>query len=255
MCIIFFAYKSHPQYKLILAANRDEFYERPTENARFWRNYPKVLGGRDLEKSGTWLGINKNGEFAAITNYRDFSLLIDDPKSRGNLVKDFLIESQAPENYMEEIRERYYEYNPFNLLVGNISSLYYYSNVEDKIREVKPGIYGLSNALLDISWPKLKRGKEKFENIIGSKEMMDVEDLYDILFDRWTPEDDELPETGIGIEWERILSSIFIESPKYGTRSSTVLLIDNYDKVTFVEKSLKDIDTKEWNEIKYEFVI
>ncbi|WP_432667356.1 NRDE family protein [Wukongibacter baidiensis] len=255
MCIIFFAYKSHPQYKLILATNRDEFYERPTENARFWRHYPHVLGGRDLEKMGTWLGINRKGEFAAITNYRDFSLLVDDPKSRGDLVKGFLIESQAPKTYMKGIRERYHEYNPYNLLVGNMSSLYYYSNVEDKIREVEPGIYGLSNALLDTPWPKLTRGKEKFENIIKSKDKIDAEDLYDILFDRWTPEDEELPETGMGLEWERTLSSIFIESPNYGTRSSTVVLVDNSNHVTFIEKSLKDTDAKEWNEVKYEFLV
>ncbi len=255
MCIMFFAYKSHPQYKLILAANRDEFYERPTENARFWRSYPHVLGGRDLEKMGTWLGINRHGEFSAITNYRDFSLLIDDSKSRGNLVKDFLIESQDPKTYMEGIKERHHEYNPYNLLAGNMSSLYYYSNVEDIIREIEAGIYGLSNSLLDTPWPKLVRGKEKFKEIIKSKDKIDLEGLYDILFDRWLPEDKELPETGIDIEWERTLSPIFIESTNYGTRSSTVLLVDNSDKVTFVEKKLRDIHTNEWNEVKYEFVI
>lgn len=255
MCIIFFAYKSHPQYKLILAANRDEFYERPTENASFWRSYPHVLGGRDLEKMGTWLGINKDGKISAITNYRDFSLLIDDPKSRGDLVKGFLIENQSPKVYMKRIRKSLNEYNPYNLLVGDMSSLYYYSNVEDVIRKVEPGIYGLSNALLDTPWPKLIRGKERFKNIISSSNEIDLEDIYDVLFDRWKPEDKELPETSVGLEWERILSSIFIESPSYGTRSSTILLIDNYNKVTFVERSLEDIESKEWHEIKYEFVI
>ncbi len=255
MCIIFFGYRSHPQYKLILAANRDEFYERPTENARFWKDYPYVLGGRDLEKMGTWMGINRRGEFSAITNYRDFSLIINEPKSRGSLVKNFLTETQAPRAYMEGIQENKHEYNPFNLLVGNISCLYYYSNVENIIKELTPGIYGLSNSFLDIPWPKVRRGKKKFTDIINSRKEINPDALYDILFDRWFPEDEELPSTGVGLELERTLSSIFIESPNYGTRSSTVLLMDNNNHITFIEKSLKDNDTKEWDEIKYEFNI
>lgn len=255
MCIIFFAYKSHPQYKFVFAANRDEFYKRPTENARFWSDHPSILAGRDLEKDGTWMGINKRGEFSAITNYRDFSLLIDEPMSRGNLVKDFLIEGRYPKTYMEKVKDRKHKYNPFNLLIGNISSLYYYSNVEDEIKELKPGIYGLSNSLLDIPWPKLSRGKKGFKEIINSKVDLDPENLYGILFDRWTPKDEELPDTGIELEWERVLSSIFIESPDYGTRASTVLLIDNKNHVTFIEKSLINSDTKEWNKVKYEFDI
>lgn len=255
MCIIFFAYESHPQYKLILAANRDELYKRPTENARFWRDYPKVLAGRDLEKMGTWMGINKDGGFAAITNYRNFSLHIDKPVSRGSLVKNFLVERLSPRIYMERIKANRNKYNPFNLLIGNTSSLYYYSNVEDKIRRIKPGVYGLSNALLDDSWPKVVRGKDKFREIINSKVKIDPKDLYNILFDRWFPEDKQLPETGVGLKLERVLSPIFIESSNYGTRSSTVLTIDRNNHVTFREKSLGNKDTREWNEVQYEFDI
>lgn len=255
MCIIFFAYKSCPQYKLVFAANRDEFYKRPTENARFWSDYPDVLAGRDLEQNGTWMGISKNGEFSAITNYRDFSLLIDNALSRGNLVKDFLVKRRSPKTYMEKVKLQNHKYNPFNLLVGNISSLYYYSNVEDEIKELKPGIYGLSNSLLDTLWPKLIRGKKAFREIINSQAKIKPEELYSILFDSWAPKDEELSNTGIGLEWERVLSSIFIESPDYGTRAATVLLIDNKNHVTFIEKSLVNSDTKEWKQVKYEFDI
>lgn len=255
MCIIFFAYKSHPQYKLILAANRDEYYDRPTQNARFWLDYPNVLGGRDLEKKGTWLGINKSGKFTAITNYRDFSLLVDNPISRGNIVRKFLIGDKSPKIYLEALKKGDHLYNPFNLLVGNRSSLYYYSNVENIIKELKPGIYGVSNSLLDVSWPKLTRGKEEFQSIINSKQKLNPEEFYDILSDKWVPQEEDLPDTGIGLEWERTLSSIFIESSNYGTRASTVLFIDNNNHVTFTEKSLVSVQTKEWNEVKYEFDI
>lgn len=255
MCIIFFAYKAHPQYKLVFAANRDEIYERPTKSAEFWKDYPNVLAGRDLEKNGTWMGISKRGDFSAITNYRDFSLLIDDPISRGNLVKDYLIKGYSPKTYMEKIKDERQKYNPFNLLVGNTSALYYYSNVDNKIKEIRPGIYGLSNALLDTPWPKIIRGKKRFKEMINSNREIDFSDLYRILFDKWSPKDEELPDTGIGIRRERILSSIFIESPNYGTRASTLLLIDVKNHVTFIEKSLKNISTREWNEVKYEFDI
>lgn len=255
MCIIFFAYKSHPQHKLILVANRDEFYDRPTRNAGYWWDHPNVLGGRDLEKKGTWLGINRSGEFSAITNYRDFSLLVDNPKSRGSLVKDFITESQSPKGYLKGLKKSNHQYNPFNLLVGNRSSLYYYSNAEDIIKELKPGVYGLSNALLDASWPKITRGKEIFQNIISLEEEIDPKELYNLLTDKWVPQDEELPDTGIGLEWERALAPIFIESHNYGTRASTVLLVDNNNHVTFMEKSLENAETKEWNEVKYEFDI
>lgn len=255
MCIIFFAYKIHPQYKFVFAANRDEFYERPTKSAEFWSDYPDILAGRDLEKNGAWMGINKRGYFSAITNYRDFSLLIDEPMSRGNLVKDYLIENQSPKTYMDRVKAEKHRYNPFNLLVGHTSALYYYSNVDNEVKELKPGIYGLSNSLLDTPWPKLIRGKEMFKEIINSHREIDYKDLQNILLDKWCPEDDKLPNTGIELEWEKVLSSIFIESQNYGTRASTVLLIGNKNHVTFIEKSLKNSNTKEWNEIKYEFDI
>lgn len=255
MCIIFFAYKSHPKYKLILAGNRDEFYDRPTRNAGYWWDYPEILGGRDLEKKGTWLGINKSGEFSAITNYRDFSLLVHDPISRGNLVKDFLTEGQSPKTYMKVLKKNGHQYNPFNLLVGDKSSLYYYSNVEDAIKEIKPGIYGISNSLLDVSWPKVVRGKEIFQDIINSKEKIHPKDFDCLLADKELPKDEELPDTGIGIDWERTLASIFIESPNYGTRASTILMIDNNNHITFMEKSLQNHVTKKWNEVSYEFDI
>ncbi len=255
MCIIFLAYKKHPQYKLILAGNRDEFYGRPTESARFWDDYHNVLAGRDLEKLGTWLGITKNGRFAAITNYRDHKLLVENPISRGNIIKDYLTAELSPEEYLERIKDKRSLYNPFNVLVGNLEELYYYSNVENKIRELSSGIYGLSNALLDTLWPKVVRGKKRFSEVVDKDKRISIEGIFDVLSDRNMPIEDDLPETGMGKEWERILSPVFIRSDAYGTRSSTVLMMDYNNKVTFIEKSLVDAKANLWDKKEYKFKI
>ncbi len=255
MCIIFFAYEKHPQYKLILAANRDEFYRRPTAPAGFWKDAPDVLAGRDLEKMGTWMGINKNGRFGAVTNYRDLSLIKENSLSRGNLVKNYITSDESIEEYINKIKAEKDLYNPFNLLIGDVSELYYYSNIEDKVKRLNPGVYGLSNHLLNTLWPKVKRAKEKLEETIYHGEALDIERLFDILFDKWTPKDKDLPDTGVSLEWERTLSPIFIESSDYGTRASTVLLIDKDNHVTFIEKSLINTTKKKWKESRFEFDI
>lgn len=254
MCIVFLAYRKHPQYKLILAGNRDEFYERSTEKACFWEGYPNLLAGRDLEKKGTWLGITKDGKFAAITNYRDFNLLVENPISRGNIIKNYLINNIDPSKYLEGIKKHRKSYNPFNVLMGNKEELFYYSNIQNKIERLEPGIYGLSNGFLDTPWPKVLKGRKEFSEVIDKNGKIKFEDIFDILSNKETPPEDQLPQTGVGEEWERILSPIFIKSDIYGTKSSTVLMIDYERNVTFIEKSLQH-KTKTWEETKYQFTI
>lgn len=237
MCLIFFAYDCHPYYPLILAANRDEYFSRPTEGARFWESHPWVLAGRDLEMLGTWMGITHSGRFAALTNFRDPSLILKDPKSRGKLVSDFLCLNEYPINYLKEVMNYQDYYNSFNIIVGDLSHLYYYSKQTRSIMELKPGIYGLSNHLIDTPWPKVLKSKKALARYINCRTIIEPQYLFEILADEEKAQDHELPSTGISYELEKLLSSIFIRGTDYGTRSSTVLLVDQDNHVTFMEKS------------------
>lgn len=238
MCVIFFAYKVHPEYPLILLANRDEFYERPTAKARFWQDFPYIFAGRDLVHDGTWLGITKSGRLAAVTNYRD----PDAPPgklSRGDLVADFLKTDEPVEKYLNKIQTHADDFSGFNLLIGEISqkiqTLGYYSNREDQIKILEPGIYGLSNHLLDTPWPKVKKGKAELIGILKKRELQ-TDKLFEILGDKSLADDKELPDTGIGYEREKLLSAIFIETPVYGTRSSSLVLVNKELDISLEER-------------------
>lgn len=254
MCLILLAYKSHHQYPFILAANRDEFYDRPALPVGYWHDNPSILGGRDLEKMGSWLGITRNGRFAAITNYRDPSRLRTDVRSRGEVVSEFLNGTDSPLEYLDRIKEKREMYNGFNVIVGDVAGCFYYSNVTNTVEEVTPGIHGLSNHLLNTPWPKVVRGKEKLEQTVEDKNFPDKDRLFEILADSQKANDQELPNTGVGIQRERMMSPIFIESPDYGTRSSTVLLINNQNHVLFIERS-RAANQNNWTENSYEFDI
>lgn len=253
MCLVLFAFKMHPRYPLVLAANRDEFYDRPTAAADFWPEAQDVLAGRDLKDGGTWLGITKRGRLAALTNYRDPSSVKDNAPSRGWLVRNYLIGREEPEEYLRNRAEASREYNGFSLIVGDCSRMCYFSNRGD-LQTLPPGLYGASNRLLDTPWPKVDRGKKILGKIVTGTDVLDVEDLFDLLTDRMKPDDDLLPDTGVGIEWERILSSIFISSPEYGTRSSTVILIDAKGHCTFVERVF-NAHPGPWMTSRFEFRI
>lgn len=235
MCLILFAYKVHPAYPLILAANRDEFYDRPSAPADFWSRHPQVLAGIDLKEKGTWLGITKEGKFAAITNYRDPASWKKDAPSRGGLVSHFLTGSSSAEKYLKRISARAAGYNGFNLLLGDARDVFVYSN-RGTMQKLTPGIYGLSNRLLDTPWPKVRRGKKLMKAALDKKGTELEEALFALLTDRRVPPDDQLPETGVNLEWERMLSPIFIASPVYGTRSSSILLIGRNKRIKFMEK-------------------
>ncbi len=239
MCVIFFAYKKHPEYPLILLANRDEFYERPTAKAEFWEDAPQIFAGRDLVHGGTWLGITRSGRFAAVTNYRDPSAARG-KFSRGDLVGDFLKNDEPVEDYLQKIQNRAADFSGFNLLVGEINAgfqtLGYYSNREDKIKILAPGIYGLSNHLLDSPWRKVEKGKAELSEILKKGEVR-TNKFFELLKDRTLADDADRPETGIGYEREKLLSAIFIETPVYGTRSSSVVLIGKDYGISLDERS------------------
>ena len=236
MCLIVFANNFHKDYKLIFAANRDEFYNRPTEAAHLWNNYPELLAGQDLEAGGTWMGITKSGRFAAITNYRDMKSIKENAPSRGNLTLDFLTSDISPEKYFSQISSELKNYNGFNLILGDVDNLFYISNIQSELKKIEPGIHGLSNAFLDTKWPKVDTSKQRLEKSISDNQISE-EVLMKILDDKSFAEDENLPETGVGIELERVLSSVFIKTEKYGTRCSTVLLIDQQDNVQFIERT------------------
>lgn len=255
MCLIAFSYKQHPRYDLVFIANRDEFYERPTREAQFWDEQPDILAGKDLKEGGTWMGITREGRMSALTNYRD----MDDNRkenapSRGHLVLDFLAKSFPPESYLEQVDSKADEFNGFNLLVGSVDNLMYYSNETGDPVALDSGLYGLSNHLLDTPWPKTRWSKEKLSAVI-QQDTVDESALFEILKNDQIAPDSELPDTGIPKELERAVSPIFIKTEKYGTRSSTVLLIHKNGNVTFEERRYKIRSTEVDEKNRYEFVI
>jgi uncharacterized protein with NRDE domain len=237
MCLYVFAYESHSHYRLILASNRDEYYDRPTKDAHIWASSPNVLAGRDIVKCGTWMGITKTGRFAAVTNYRNPSQQLLKADSRGTLVSNFLSNDISPEEYMINVIKKRTFYNGFNLLVADLSRFLYFNKNLSSMEVLKPGIYGLSNHFLNTPWPKVKKSKQALVNYLKDNVIVEPQCLFEILADTETAPEIELPDTGIGLEREKMLSSIFIQGTDYGTRSSTILLIDRNNHVTFEERS------------------
>jgi uncharacterized protein with NRDE domain len=238
MCLIVLALDAHPRHRLIVAANRDEFYARPTAPANWWSDAPGVLAGRDLREGGTWMGVTRAGRFAAITNYRETAPPRSGAPSRGALVADFLRGQMEARAYAEEVAARGGAYNGFNLLVGDEGGVFYVSNRAEGVHRLQPGVYGLSNALLDTPWPKVRRAKSALQSAVSSPEADGWESgLWEMLGDRVIAADDHLPDTGVGADRERLLSAPFIASDVYGTRASTVLTIARDGEVTFVERS------------------
>jgi len=236
MCLILLALDSHPDYSLVVAANRDEFYDRPTTAAAFWSDSPEVLGGRDLKAGGTWLGIDRSGRFAAVTNFRQGERESVAPRSRGHLVSDYLTTAIEAWAHVAQVQRDAALYNGFNLILGDARELFYYSNREGSPRRLGPGIYGLSNHLLDTPWPKVTSGRNALSALLGRGSEL-IPDLLTLLSDRSLASDDSLPETGVSLAWERLLSAAFISSDSYGTRSSTVLLVGRDRGVVLVERS------------------
>ncbi len=237
MCLILFSHHHHPSYKLVLIANRDEFYERPTKMASWWDDHPHILGGRDLTHHGSWLAITKQGKIAAITNYRDPNNIKSNAPSRGHLLNEFLTTSLSIAAFSNKLLATGNRYNGFNLLYGNQDELAYFSNYGSSPKILTPGNYGLSNSLLNTPWPKVVKGKEKLDKLLFSSDKFSVQKALKALKDNRQANENELPDTGIGLEKEKILSPMFIESPGYGSRCSTIITIDQNNRVDFNEFS------------------
>jgi len=237
MCLILFAWDAHPDYPLVFAGNRDEAYDRPSAPADFWHDDARVFGGRDLEKGGTWLGLSLSGRMAAVTNFRERPAVRNAPRSRGDLAARFLRGDEAPGAYLERIARSGADYGAFSVIVGDGASLWYFSNRGTSARQLSPGVYGLSNHLIDTPWPKVAAGKQRLARLLGAGEAQLTAELFDILLDRTPAPDSELPDTGVGLQRERELSPLFIAGDRYGTRASTVLLIGRDGAVLFIERA------------------
>jgi uncharacterized protein with NRDE domain len=232
MCLIAIAWQAHPDWPLVVAANRDEWRDRPAEPAHWWNEHPGLLAGRDLQAGGTWMGVTRSGRFAAVTNFRDPSERRSTALSRGALVTEFLLGTQNPEDYLAGLAERAAQYNGFNLLAADDRTLFYYGSREGELRAVEPGVHALSNHLLDEPWPKVAKARLAMQVAIGDGD----EPLFTMLSDPTPAPDALLPDTGVGIERERMLSPALITGEAYGTRTSTVLRVGS-NTAHFEERS------------------
>lgn len=237
MCLLFFSYQMTPGYRLVAAANRDEFLARPTAPLDYIDSKKTVLAGLDITGGGTWLGVSRNRKFGAITNYRDGLSIPGTPPSRGEILPGFLRGDMDARRYAHFLSTRGKLYNGFNVIFGDVNSLYYYSNRIAHPRLLEPGFYGLSNHQLDTPWPKVVRGKKLLRPHMVECDKIDPHRLFELLEDRHQPPDEQLPATGVGLEWERLLGTIFIDGAEYGTRSSAILTIDDKGRIRFIEKS------------------
>ncbi len=236
MCLIVFSYKQHNDYPFVLAANRDESYTRPTEKAHVWQTSPKILAGKDKKAGGTWLGISEKGRFAALTNHRQMDDIKEDTTSRGIIVKDFLLSKGNPREYLAELQRNGDNFNGFNLIAGTFDNLFYLSNKKEGIFKVQPGNHALSNAFLNTPWPKTVDSSRAFEKILNEGEPNE-EQLFKLLLNDQRYPIEKLPYTGLPKDVEKAVSSIFIETDNYGTRSSTVVIVDQNRKVRFAERT------------------
>ncbi len=236
MCLVVLGLYAHPLYPLVVTANRDELVARPSEPVGVWRNHEGLLAGRDLVAGGTWMGVTTSGRFAALTNVRDPRVFEADAPSRGGLVVRFLTAADEPFVHLKHLAARAPCWNGFNLLAGAAGRLSWLSNAGGEPREVEAGVHAVSNALLDTPWPKVRRSAAGLARILGRHDRIEPEELFALLADRAPAPDDELPDTGVGVAVERLLSPPFIAAPGYGTRGTTLLLVSPAGHATLLER-------------------
>jgi uncharacterized protein with NRDE domain len=238
MCLMSFSWQQHKQYPFVLVANRDEFFNRPTQSMHFWQDNPDILAGRDLQAGGTWLGLHRRGRFAALTNVRNPNEQREatTTKSRGLLVTEFLNSHYRPIDFLQQLHDSSTEYNGFNLLVSDGETLAFYSTVDQSVQSLAPGIYGLSNASLDTPWPKVIKARDHLSHWIKEQH----KPLIELLHNAEIVSDDQLPDTGIPLEWERGLSAQFISLPGYGTRCSTAITLNTDGQLSVEEMNFNE---------------
>ncbi len=245
MCLILLALGVHPRFPVIVAANRDEFHARPTARAQSWDDAPEVFGGRDLEKGGSWLALSGRGALAAVTNYRDPSRRRAAAPSRGALVSDFVRRPLSASEYITTTLANGDAYDGFNLLVADATGIWYGSNRGASPQRLGTGVHGLSNHLIGTPWPKVLRATRAMERALSSDVERLEPELLAVLRDDARAADDELPATGVSLEWERVLSPIFIRADDYGTRASTIVTIDASGRASFLERTFGPTGTVE----------
>lgn len=236
MCLLVFGLHAHPLYPFVVAANRDEFVARPSEPVGYWLEHDGLLAGRDLAAGGTWMGVTRSGRFAALTNVRDPRAFDPGAPTRGELVVRFLAARDDSVTHVKTLAAEASPRNGFNLLVAGSGRLAWFSNAGGEPCEVGAGVHAVSNALLDTPWPKVRRSVASLTGILQRHDRIDPEELFALLADREPAPDEELPETGVGLAAERLLSSPFIAAPGYGTRGSTLLLVTSAGRATFLER-------------------
>lgn len=238
MCLIVFSWKLLPECPLLLVANRDEFFDRPAQPAGWWDEQPDIYAGRDLRAGGTWLGIDRKGRFAALTNIRNGHAPAQEKRSRGELVSNFLSTDIDPAAYLAQVRDSGADYNGFNLIFGDERGMYWVSNDDpSSFRLLEPGIYGLSNGSLDTPWPKVVRAKAQFASLLCQGAPDDA--YFEMLSDTTRATDSRLPDTGVSLEWERMLSPICIESDSYGTRASSLVRVMQGGRADLQERVIR----------------
>lgn len=234
MCLVAFSWRTNPQFPLIISANRDEFFDRPTAPLHQWEN--GIVAGKDLRGGGTWMGFHPNGKWSLLTNYRDFSRQLSEKSTRGKLVQDFLEGDLEPETYLKKLYSIKESFEGFNLLVSDGKKLFYLSNYETEIREIKPGIHGLSNGLINANWPKIKLAKDQLESLKPIE--IHTDNLLNILKSTDTYPLEVLPKTGIPASMEIGLSSQMIRlPPNYGTVSASVVLVNRTGETKITERT------------------
>lgn len=236
MCLVLFALDAHPTQRLVVLANRDEFYARPTAASGWWADAPDVLAGRDLEAGGTWMGITRSGRWTAVTNVRDPGSVRTDARSRGDLTRSFLTSPTSPADYAAEVFRQRDDFNGFNLLVGDADQTWIVSTRLPTPRQLEPGVYGLSNDTLDTPWPKVRRGTHGLASLLKA-DAINREAAFEVLEDAEPAPDPMLPDTGVGLAWERALSAPFIQMDHYGTRTSTLLTVSQAGLVDWTERA------------------
>ena len=249
MCLIVFAWQSHPRYRLIVAANRDERHDRPSEELHWWDGEPALLAGRDLEAGGTWLGVTRNGRFATVTNYRETRTPAPGAASRGAIVTDFAFADVTPRAFTKSIDGD--RYAGVNVLVSDGNAMGYVSNRGDGPATLAPGIYGLSNAALDTPWSKVVRTRDELR-MLATADVISRGALMRLLADRSTAAEPEIESDGLPRDLARAITAPFIVSPGYGTRSSTVLTWTHEDEIRIREARF-DVTGDTIGESSFEF--
>ena len=233
MCLILVAWRVHSQFPCVVAANRDEFFGRPTAEADWWPGRAGILAGRDLQAGGTWLGVTRGGRFAALTNFRDPVAVVTAAPSRGALVTGFLEADWPTGAGLGEVARRGAGCNPFNILCSDGAELGVYESTTGSTRILGPGLYALSNHLLDTPWPKVTQAKSRLAEALN--DLPKAAAMLDLLRDAEPATDEDLPRTGVSLEMERMLSSAFIHGESYGTRCSTIMTTDAEGTIAFSE--------------------